>query len=72
MALKGTLNDRTELCTLSFVLRNKVQNTEVLQDAYRPYQSILALFVVLFFNNLTTQPDVQLTGTWEARFSGKV
>jgi cytoskeletal protein CcmA (bactofilin family) len=39
---------------------------------YRPYQSILTLFVVLFFYNGTTQPDVQVTGTWEARFSGKV
>ena len=38
----------------------------------RPYQSILALFVVLFFFNRTTQPDVQVTGTWVARFSGKV
>jgi hypothetical protein len=39
---------------------------------YRPYQSILALIVVLFFYNGMTQPDVQVTGTWEARFSGKV
>lgn len=39
---------------------------------YRPYQSILALFVVLFFYNGTTQPDVLVTGTWEVRFSGKV
>jgi hypothetical protein len=31
--IKGALNDSTELCTLSFVLRDKVQNTEVLQDA---------------------------------------
>jgi cytoskeletal protein CcmA (bactofilin family) len=28
--------------------------------------------VVLFFYNGTTQPDVRVTGTWQARFSGKV
>jgi hypothetical protein len=39
---------------------------------YQPYRSLLALLVVLFFCNGTTQPDVQVTGTWEARFSGKV
>lgn len=39
---------------------------------YQPYRSLLALFVLLFFYNGTTQRDVQVTGTWEARFSGKV
>ena len=38
----------------------------------RPYQSILTLFVLLFFFNGNSQPDVRVTGTWEARFSGKV
>ena len=39
---------------------------------YQPYRSLLALLVVLFFYNGTTQSDVQVTGTWEARFSGTV
>ena len=37
-----------------------------------PYQLILALFGVLFFFNGNSQADVRVTGTWEARFSGKV
>jgi len=39
---------------------------------YQPYRSLLALLVVLFFYNGSTEPDVQVTGTWEAGFSGKV
>ena len=39
---------------------------------YQPYRSLLALLVVLSFYNGTTKSDVQVTGTWEARFSGTV
>ena len=39
---------------------------------WRPYQSILTLCVVLVFCNGNSHPDVRVTGTWEARFSGKV
>lgn len=37
-----------------------------------PYRSLLALLVVLFFYSGTPQPNVQVSGTWEVRFSGKV
>ena len=43
-----------------------------MQDAIPTTRSLLALLLVLFFNNGTSQPDVKVTGTWEARFSGKV
>ncbi len=39
---------------------------------WRPYQLILALLVVLFFSNGTTQRDVKVNGTWLVRFSGTV
>jgi len=37
-----------------------------------PYRSILALMVVLFLYEGTTEPGAQVTGTWDARFAGKV
>ena len=39
---------------------------------WRPYQAILTLFVLLFFCNGNSQPDVRVAGTWHARFSGQV
>jgi len=39
---------------------------------YPPHRSLLTLFVIFFLYNGTTQRDVQVSGTWEVRFSGKV
>jgi hypothetical protein len=38
----------------------------------RCYTNGIVLLVALFFYNGTTQTDMQVAGTWEARFSGKV